>query len=144
MTLPKLEKHMDMDTTQPLLVAFEACELTPDIWTHEAHIHVAWGYLNRFSFPQALQYICSGIKKLNTHNGKPNAYHETITIAMLILIADRIAKKPGGNWEEFKAYNADLLDWRNSILLKYYTYGELYSDTARKYFIWPDKRPLLP
>lgn len=141
MILSKSEPRRNEDDN--LLLAFEECRLTPELWTHEAHVQVARGYLSRFSFPRALQYVCSGIKKLNAHNGKPNAYHETITVAMLLLVADRMDAKLHESWEQFKTRNADLLNWKDSALLNYYTYGTLYSDEARQHFIWPDKRPLL-
>jgi hypothetical protein len=42
-------------------------------------------------------------------------------------------------WKEFAAIHADLLDWNNPILLKYYRKETLESDLARRVFVMPDR-----
>jgi hypothetical protein len=47
--------------------------------------------------------------------------------------------KTGQSWEEFAVANPDLLDWRNSILRRYYTEETLASQKARRMFVLPDR-----
>jgi hypothetical protein len=42
------------------------------------------------------------------------------------------------SWEAFASRNPDLLDWRNSILRKYYRDATLASEDAKRQFVMPD------
>ena len=68
----------------------------------------------------------------------PRLYHETITWAFLLLIAERLAANPCQHWEPFAAANQDLLVWKPSILERYYSKELLASDLARRTFLMPD------
>jgi hypothetical protein len=67
--------------------------------------------------------------------GRPQLYHETITIAFLALINERRGRGGGQGWSEFKRTNADLFDKR--CLDKWYSAEQLSSDLARKTFCLP-------
>jgi hypothetical protein len=70
--------------------------------------------------------------------GKPDRYHETITIALLLLIAER--SRDGEAWETFAASNPDLLQWPCPALLRFYSGEVLESARARESFVMPDGR----
>ena len=71
-----------------LLHHFEHCTLLPSLWTHEAHVRVAWLYLKEHEESTALQLVRTGIQRFNDRVlKKAMAYHETITAAFIRLIA---------------------------------------------------------
>ena len=122
---------------------FEDCTLPAESFHHPDHVRVVWLYLRRYSVLETLDRFSTGLKRFATANGKPNLYHETITWAYVLLINERIER--GGHelgWAEFVDSNADLFDWKNSILKSYYHDETLRSDVARKVFVFPDKMPL--
>jgi hypothetical protein len=49
--------------------------------------------------------------------------------------------RAGGHpdWATFSAANADLLDWKDNVLKKYYREETLHSDLARTTFLMPDR-----
>jgi len=53
-----------------------------------------------------------------------------------------LQRETGQSWDEFAARNPDLLNWKESILRKYYCEETLASDLARSVFLLPDKLPL--
>jgi hypothetical protein len=63
-----------------------------------------------------------------------------MTWAYLLLIRERLARagRPQ-TWAEFSAGNADLLDWSNNILRKYYRDETLTSGLAKTTFVFPDR-----
>ena len=125
-------------TDTDLLNGFESCHL--DAFHHPDHVHVAWAYLGRYPFAEALDTFTRNLRRFATAAGKPDLYHETITVAYLLLIQDRIARLGrGATWDEFASANPDLLTWRPSILKQYYSDELLASQTARHAFVWPDK-----
>ena len=127
-------------TDDEFLAAFEACRLERKAWTHEAHVRMAWLYLTRLPFDEALQRVRSGIQKLNAKIGSPDGYHETITVAFVRVIASRL--RVGEVYETFRDRHPDLLDRTLSALLRHYTKERLHSPEARKAFITPDREEL--
>ena len=127
---------------EELLDQFEDCTLAAEIFDHSHHIKVAWLYLRRYPLIETLVIFSAGLKRFAAANGKANLYHETITWAYLFLIHERMERNGREkSWEEFVESNADLFDWKNSILKIYYRDETLRSELARKIFLYPDNLP---
>ena len=126
-------------TDDELLQSFEAGEAPPGGFHHEQHVRVAWIYLQRFSLPEALGRFMAGLKHFAEKQGSPQLYHETITVAFVLLIHERRGASHDGPWEEFVARHPDLLRWKPSILDRYYREETLWSDRARQTFVMPDR-----
>lgn len=106
---------------------------------HPQHVHVAWLFVRRHGMPAALAEFTAAIKRFADAKGATGLYHETITWAFLLLIADRQARQPADSWEDFAAANADLLAWKPSLLERYYSKELLSSELARRAFLMPDR-----
>ena len=124
-----------------LVEAFEATTLASDDFPHAAHVRVGWYYLNHLPMLAAMARFKTALQRFATSKGKPDRYHETITLAYLVLIAERLAGARGLSWEDFAARNPDLLTWNPSILARYYRADTLASDRARQTFVLPDVAP---
>lgn len=105
---------------------------------HEQHVRVAWLFVRRHGMPAALGEFTTAIKRFAAAKGAHDLYHETITWAFLLLVAERMARTPVDTWDAFAAANADLLAWKPSILERYYSKAVLTSDLARRIFVMPD------
>jgi len=105
---------------------------------HQQHVRVAWLFVQRYCMPAAIAEFTTAIKRFADAKGATGLYHETITWAFLLLIADRQARQPGKTWQEFEAANSDLLSWKPSILDRYYSKELLASDLAKRTFLMPD------
>ena len=117
---------------------FVDTSLPADQFHHQQHVHVAWMFVRAHGMPGALAEFTAAIKRFADAKGATGLYHETITWAFLLLIAERQARHPAGTWEEFEAANGDLLVWKPSILERYYSKELLASDLARQTFVMPD------
>jgi hypothetical protein len=125
---------------ESLIRLFEAGEAPPDGFHHREHVRAAWWYLRESSLPEALGRFVAGLRRFADAQGKPALYHETITTAYVLLIAERL--DDGGrelDWEAFAHRNPDLLTWRPSILARYYHEETLKSARARRTFVMPDR-----
>jgi len=125
-----------------LIRCFEAGEVPSSGFHHEQHLRVAWNYVSRYPFPEALERFRSGLKRFALAQGKPDLYHETITIAYLRLINERVDGATAREWSDFAAENPDLLQWKPSILDRYYSREILSSDRAKQIFVEPDRERL--
>ena len=118
---------------------FEKMELAPGCITHEAHFRVAWVYLKKYDFDEALEKIAGNIQKMDRELGDGTKYHATITYAYVHLVANRMRAKDYRDWFHFIRDNQDLLTPVKAVLGNYYDLVRLFSDDARLNFLEPDR-----
>jgi hypothetical protein len=128
-----------VDISRRLLDAFIDTTLPAGEFHHEQHVHVAWLFVREHGMPAAIGEFTAAIKRFAEAKGAHGLYHETITWAFLLLIAERQARTNAATWEEFAASHPELLVWKPSILEKYYSRKLLASDLARRTFLMPDR-----
>ena len=124
---------------EELFERFVDTTLPADQFHHEQHVQVAWLFVRNYGMPAALGEFSTAIKRFADAKGATGLYHETITWAFLLLIAERQARNPALTWPQFEATNADLLVWKPSILERYYSKELLGSELARRTFLMPDR-----
>jgi hypothetical protein len=125
-------------TNEALVSEFEQGR-APGDFHHADHVRVAFAYVSRFPFLEAVERFSAALKRFAISKGKPNLYHETITWAYLFLIRERIARSGRTqSWEEFAERNPDLLTWKGGVLATLYRQETLDSDLARHNFVLPD------
>src|SRR5688500_20255163 len=110
-----------MVTMEELFNRFVDTTLPSDQFHHRQHVQVAWMFVQKYGMPSALAEFSAAIKRFADAKGATGLYHETITWAFLLLIAERQARTSAATWEEFEASNPDLLVWKPSILERYYS-----------------------
>src|SRR5438309_8278919 len=126
-------------TNEEFIRDFEAGTLPAASLHHEQHVRAVWLYLRHYPLLETLARFSESLKRFAAANGKPNLYHETITWAYVFLINQRMKRnRSSQSWEAFAAANADLLDWKNSVLKSFYREETLRSDLARATFLFPD------
>ena len=124
---------MDDDT---FLRRFEDLTLPESDFDHRAHVRLAYLYLTRHGFAEALARLSAGIRAFATANGAPAKYHETVTVAFVSIINERLNEQgAGGGWQAFLERNTELLDRR--LLSHYYAPETLRSEVARRAFVLP-------
>jgi hypothetical protein len=122
-----------------LLDRFVDTTLPADAFHHEQHVQVAWLFVRQYGMPDALKEFTAAIKRFAAAKGADGLYHETITWAFLLLIAERQARSGAATWEEFAAAHPDLLVWKPSVLDRYYSKELLASPLAKRTFLMPDR-----
>lgn len=127
----------DQDTD--FLARLEACSLPPAEFDHRGHLRAGFLYLRRHDFPSACVAMKRAIQGFAASLGKATLYHETLTVAYLALIAERLAEEPAGlEFEDFLARYPELTS--GEYLRRYYPAGELDSAEARATFVLPRPR----
>jgi len=114
---------------------FETGALDPAKFPHAEHIRLGFEMLTRHPFGEALMRFSRGLRLLAAKAGRPQLYHETITVAFLALVNERRVRGGPQNWSEFQRTNPDLFDKR--CLEKWYSAEQLASDLARRTFCLP-------
>lgn len=124
---------------EELIRAFESTELPAEQFSHASHVRVAWWYLRHAPLPVALDRFITALRRYAGALGAADKYHETITVAYMLLIAERLDNAAHLTWPEFADRNPDLLCRTPSILSTYYTDAALFSERAKRSFVMPDR-----
>ena len=119
---------------EAFLRAFLQGEIDGRSFSHADHVRAGFEILRHHEFPQAAVAYAQSLKTIAARAGAPDKYHETITIAFLSLIAERLDDHD--DFESFGAANPDLMD--SSVLKRWYAPERLMSAIARKTFILPE------
>jgi len=106
---------------------------------HEAHVYLAWLYLDRYPVTEAIDRFTSALKRLTAKLGVPGKYHETISWFYMLIIAQRRVGNAGNDWPNFLEKNPDLLSRDANVLNRYYSKETLATDAARRSFVLPDR-----
>jgi putative acetyltransferase len=124
---------------------FHATTLAGVEWTHQAHLRIAWMYVQRYSVEEAHLLMRVGIVRLNAAHGlvetARRGYHETMTRTWLLLVA-------AATWESSAAESSlAFLEIHAGHLgkdapLRHYSRERLLSLEARTRYVEPDLAPL--
>lgn len=135
--MPCVSRRMTDST--PLLRAFLARQLALANFRHVDHLRIGFELLQRYDFPTAASLFCKTLKAMTANAGLGRVYHETISMAFLSLISERIQWDPTADFAVFQEMHPDLLD--KSVLSRWYSDERLRSDVARRTFVLPEVHP---
>jgi hypothetical protein len=128
------------------IAGFEACQLTKQQWTHQAHLIAGFWYVAQFGGAEALPVIRRNIRRHNESVGTPNTdtggYHESITRLYLMAIDRHIRAHRHMSFEaSLQALLASELG-SSTWPLTYYSRDRLFSVDARRGWVEPDLQPM--
>ena len=123
-------------TDQEFIDAFTAGQLPPAGFDHRAHLRAAFLLLRSQPFLEACIAMRDGLQALAGKLGKPDLYHETVTVAFMALVAERVSAE-SASWDGFIARHPELCE--RGLLESYYSTALLASGAARKTFAMPDR-----
>lgn len=129
---------MSVDGTLCTLRDFLHGDVDNRTFRHADHVRVAFEIMRHHNFPDAAQAFCAALKTIASRAGNASAYHETITLAFLSLVSERMNGKTYVNFAAFADDNPDLMD--KSVLTRWYDPQRLMSPLARATFVLPDAR----
>jgi hypothetical protein len=128
-------------TDVELTRALERSEISNENFHHASHLHVAWVYLvESSSVEQAASKMRDTLRRFTAAAGKPEKYHETITLFWVHLLSRVYAAGGGERLEGIVHANPQLLE--KNFPLTYYSAERLFGDEARTSWVEPDLKPL--
>jgi len=121
-------------TDHEFLAALEDTTLPDHAFCHRDHLRAAYLYLQRDGFAGATVAMSAALRRFAASRGKAERYHETITIAFLALINERLAASgDAGSFEAFLARHPEITE--RTLLERYYRPETLASERARRAFV---------
>jgi hypothetical protein len=108
---------------------------------HASHLHLAWVYLaESSSVQQAAKKMRNTLRRFAAAAGKPEKYHETITLFWVHLLSRAQGASRAERLEDVVHANPQLLE--KNFPLAYYSTERLFSDEARTSWVEPDLKLL--
>ncbi len=129
---------MSLSTDAAYLAAFHDGTLPAAGFNHLAHCRVAFCQLTQDPFLEACIAVRDGLRRFAAAQGQPGLYHETITVAFMSVVAERMRRHPGATWPELLAACPELAD--KALLQRWYRPELLGSPEARAAFVLPEGR----
>ena len=119
----------------PELGRFVRGEIGAGDFHHRDHVRMAFEMLRRHDFAESVWLFSRALRAMAARAGKPQAFNQTVTIAFLSLIAERIERDGAEDFAAFVHAHPDVLD--KGVLARWYRSDQLMSDIARRTFVLP-------
>jgi hypothetical protein len=119
------------------LERFVRGEQDPADFPHREHVRMAFELLRRHDFAEVVLHYSRALRTMTARIGKPQAFHQTLTIAFLSLIAERMEQcGPQADFATLVREHPELLD--KAALARWYRPERLASEAARRTFLLPE------
>jgi hypothetical protein len=129
--------HSDLE----FLRLFTSCELNPEVFTHEAHLRLAWINIDKYGIESAENEIQNHLKKFVAHVGARDKYNKTVTIAAMKAVYHFMLKSDANNFKDFISEFPRLNHNFKELLETHYSFDIFNSDRAKMEFLSPDLIP---
>ncbi len=133
----RIEKHYKLNDNE-FEQQFRDCQLPPILFTHEAHLRLAFIHIQKYGEEKAIENIRTQLKKYVVYAGEPGKYHDTVTVNSIKIMAQQMATSTFSNFKEFIQKNPALLSDFKYEMNKGYSFDVFQSQEARKQYIAPD------
>jgi len=119
----------------PDLERFVRGAIDPAAFPHREHVRMAFEMLRRHDFAETVWLFSKTLRTMTTRAGRPQAFHQTITIAFLALVAERMELDGGSDFATFARANPDV--FATEALARWYPRERLAADVTRRIFVLP-------
>jgi len=120
----------------PELVRFVHGETDPADFPHREHVRMAFEMLRRHDFAESVWLFSRALRAMSARAGNPQVFNQTVTIAFLALIAERIESQAHADFAAFEREHPDVFD--KQVLARWYPRERLAADLTRRIFVLPE------
>lgn len=120
---------------------FEKGSLPPSLFTHEAHLRLAWIYIKNYGEKKATEKISREIEQFDILHGCGDKFNKTITIAAIKVVDYFVGKSKSKDFKSFILEFPRLKTAFRELLHSHYGPNILTSENAKIRFIEPDILP---
>lgn len=120
---------------------FNTCTLDPAVFSHEAHLRLAWIHITKYGTDQAIENICTQLLDFVDAVGARDKYNKTLTIAAIKAVYHFINRSNAGNFNDFIEQNPRLKYNFRELIAAHYGIDIFHSETAKREYVEPDLLP---
>lgn len=135
-----MENHFEL-SDGAFEVAFENCQVPATLFSHEAHLRLAWIHVSKYGLAMAEKNIQQQLEYFVTFVGAQDKYHKTLTIAAIRSVAHFVDKSQASNFKDFISEFPQLKKGFRALIDSHYSFDIFNSQEAKQTFIAPDLLP---
>ena len=135
-----MEKHFELSDAE-FEQQFINCELSPDIFSHEAHLRLAWINIKKYGIKKAETNIQRQLREYVKSVGAENKYNTTLTLAAIKAVYHFMLKSDSNSFEDFIAEFPRLNYKFKELMSCHYGFDIYNSEQAKTNFMEPDLLP---
>jgi hypothetical protein len=135
-----MKHHFDL-TDDEFEDQFRQLTLDPTLFTHEAHLRLAWMHIKRYGVEDAIENICSQIKQFDVTHGDGTKFHITMTVAAVKIVHHFIRKSKATSFQDFLYEFPRLRSHFKELLDQHYSQKRIFHSKAREQYLEPDLLP---
>lgn len=135
-----MEKHFEL-TDIEFETKFVKCELSREIFSHEAHLRLAWINIDKYGIEQAIENVQGQLKKYVEFVGAKDKYNATLTVAAIKAVYHYMLKSSSQDFKNFITEFPQLKNKFKEIMNCHYGFDIYGSAKAKTTFLQPDLMP---
>lgn len=117
---------------------FEKGDLPPSLFSHEAHLRLAWLYIKKYGQEKAAEKTCEEIKQFDRLHGKGDKFNTTVSVAAIKMVHHFIKKSESNDFYTFINKFPRLKTGFKELLHQHYGLDIFSNKEAKTSFIEPD------
>ena len=135
-----MEEHSDL-TDIEFESQFAACKLDPSIFSHEAHLRLAWIHIMKYGLEQAEENIQVQLKNFVNFVKATDKYNKTLTIVAVRVVNHFMHQSKSNNFVDFIDEFKQLKTGFKSLINSHYSINIFNLQKAKTEYIRPDLIP---
>ena len=120
---------------------FEKGKLNPRLFSHEAHLRLAWIYIQKYGESGASDKICREIQQFDQMHGDGTKFNATVTVAAVKMVHHFMRKSISGDFNTFIEKYPRLKTSFKDLLEQHYKMDVFANEEAKSHFVQPDLLP---
>ncbi|NND94362.1 MAG: hypothetical protein HKN45_05810 [Flavobacteriales bacterium] len=117
---------------------FETAQLDPSLFSHEAHLRLAWIHVTKYGVETACSNLRKQLQAYVTRLGESDKYNDTVTLACTQAVDHFVNRSKSRNFSDFIEEFPILKTNMKELLEQHYSIDIFKSETARKNYVSPD------
>ena len=135
-----MESHYGL-TDKEFENQFERCTLDPKLFTHEAHLRLAWIHIEKYGIEQAIKNVCQQLTDFTEAIGEKDKYNATVTIAAVKIVHHFKRKSDFIEFKDFVHENSNLMNRFKDLIKSHYSTDIFNSAAAKVDYLEPELLP---
>jgi hypothetical protein len=135
-----MEHHIELSDAE-FSSQFELCTLDPKLFTHEAHVRLAWIHIRQSGVEKAIGIINQQLLDFVSAIGATEKYNQTLTTAAIKAVHHFMLKSQTSSFQEFIQENSRLNTQFKDLLFTHYKTNIFKSDKAKGEYLEPELLP---
>jgi hypothetical protein len=135
-----MEKHHKLNDDE-FEVSFASRSFQPEVFSHEAHLRLAWIHINKYGIDRAIQNINNQLLDFVNMLGAADKYNQTVTTAAIRAVYHFMLKSSTSSFQEFILENPRLKSQFKDLLFSHYKTDIFKSEKAKREYLEPELLP---